>query len=65
MQTLRFRRPRCVLVYALAPGEMGAAEANRHFNNKENWEQLQQEERPTYGDPRREAETAGEEAEEA
>ncbi|MFW6097245.1 MAG: hypothetical protein ACOC9Z_04180 [Chloroflexota bacterium] len=132
---LRFRQPRCVLVYALAPEGMGAAEANHRFNDfvadkslplvlfhdhfigqagglaiffvgdaaerdalvnnsnalddwqvhmhplifarspaafdeqiaftlrayrDANWEQLQQEERPTYGDPRREAETAEE-----
>ena len=131
---LRFKQPRCVLVYALAPENMGAAEANHHFNdfvgdrslplvlfhdhfigqaggvaifygandaerdalaNREaldgwqvqmhplifarspaafdeqtaftlrayrgvNWEELQREERPTYGDPRREAETASE-----
>lgn len=131
---LHFRQPRCVLVYALAPEGMGAAEANHRFNDfvadkslplvlfhdhfigqagglaiffvdgdaerdalassnaledwqvhmhplifarnpaafdeqiaftlrayrGANWEQLQHEERPTYGDPRREAETAAE-----
>lgn len=133
---LRFRQARCVLVYALAPAGMAAAEANARFNEfvgdrnlplvlfhdhfigqaggvaifyvsgaeerealaaagglqgwqvsmqplifsrspaafdeqiaftlrayrEVEWEQLQQEARPSYGDPRREAETAQEEA---
>jgi len=30
--TGRIKKPRCFLVYALAPGDLTASEANHHFN---------------------------------
>ena len=32
-QAKRIRKPRCFLLYALAPGDLSAAEANHIFNN--------------------------------
>jgi len=91
----RIRKPRCFLLYALAPSDLPAAEANRILNafigdphlplaiflifahspsaldaqiaftlrayRGANSETLRKENRPAYGDPSREAETAEEE----